>query len=44
MDDIMAMIETYKEDNPHVVITESMIRQLIEDNIEKIIEEILKEI
>ncbi len=44
MEKILFDIETYKEDNPHVYITDDMIKAVIEDNIEELIKEIRKEI
>lgn len=44
MEKILFDIETYKEDNPHVYITDDMIKAVIEDNIDELIEEIREEI
>ena len=44
MEKIIFDIETYKEDNPHVYITDDMIKAVIEDNVEELIKEIRKEI
>lgn len=44
MEEIISIIETYQEDNPHVVITDDMIKGVIEENIDKLIEEIKNEI
>lgn len=44
MEKILFDIETYKEDNPHVYITDDMIKGVIEDNIDELIKEIRKEI
>lgn len=44
MDKILFDIETYKEDNPHVYITDDMIKAVIEDNIDELIKEIREEI
>ena len=44
MKKILFDIETYKEDNPHVYITDDMIKAVIEDNIDELIKEIRKEI
>ena len=44
MEKILFDIETYKEDNPHVYITDDMIKAVIEDNIDELIKEIIKEI
>lgn len=44
MEKILFDIETYKEDNPHVYITDDMIKAVIEDNIDELIKEIREEI
>ena len=44
MEKILFDIETYKEDNPHVYITDDMINGVIEENIDELIKEIRKEI
>lgn len=44
MEKIIFDIETYKEDNPHVYITDDMIKAVIEDNIDELIKQIRKEI
>lgn len=44
MEKIICDIETYKEDNPHVYITDDMIKGVIEDNIDELIKEIREEI
>lgn len=44
MEKILFDIETYKEDNPHVYITNDMIKAVIEDNIDELIKEIREEI
>ena len=44
MEKILFDIETYKEDNPHVYITDDMIKAVIEDNIYELIKEIREEI
>lgn len=44
MQEIIEIIKTYKEDNPHVYITSSMIQAVIEENIELLIKEISEEI
>ena len=44
MEKILFDIETYKEDNPHVYITDDMIKDVIEDNIDELIKEIREEI
>lgn len=44
MEKILFDIETYKEDNPHVYITDDMIKAVIEENIDELIKEIREEI
>lgn len=44
MEKILFDIETYKEDNPHVYITDDMIKAVIEGNIDELIKEIREEI
>lgn len=44
MEKILFDIETYKEDNPHVYITDDMIKGVIEENIDELIKEIREEI
>ena len=44
MEKIIFDIETYKEDNPHVYITDDMIKGVIEDSIDELIKEIREEI
>ena len=44
MEKILFDIETYKEDNPHVYITDDMIKAVIEDSIDELIKEIREEI
>ena len=44
MEKILFDIETYKEDNPHVYITDDMIKGVIEDSIDELIKEIREEI
>ena len=44
MEEIITIIETYKEDHPEVVITDDMIKGVIEENIDLIIKEIRKEV
>lgn len=44
MEKILFDIETYKEDNPHVYITDDMIKAVVEDNIDELIKEIREEI
>ena len=44
MEKIIFEIETYKEDNPHVYITDDMIKGVIENSIDELIKEIREEI
>lgn len=44
IDEIINMIQAYKEDNPEVVITEFMIKEIIEENMEELIKEIEEEL
>lgn len=44
MNDIIGIIQTYKEDNPHVIITDDMIKGVIEENIEELVKEIKEEL
>ena len=44
IDEIIGLIQPYKEDHPHLTITDDMIKDLIEENIYKIIEEIKEEL
>lgn len=44
MEEIRGIIETYKEDHPEVYITNSMIKAVIEENIDLIISDIRKDI
>lgn len=44
MDYIIERIQAYKEDNPHVIITDDMIKQVIEDNIEELVKEIKEDL
>lgn len=44
MEKILFDIETYKEDNPHVYITDDMIKGVIENSIDELIKEIREEI
>lgn len=44
IDEIINMIQAYKEDNPQVVITEFMIKEIIEENIDNLIKEIKEEL
>lgn len=44
MDNIIGIIQAYKEDNPHVIITDDMIKEVIEENIEELVKEIKEEL
>lgn len=44
MQEIIEIIKTYKEDHPEVYITNSMIKAVIEENIDLIISDIRKDI
>ena len=44
MENIIGMIQAYKEDNPHVIITDDMIKSVIEENIEELIKEVKEEL
>ena len=44
IEQIISDIQTYKEDNPHLVITDDEIKDLIEENMEKLIKEIEEEL
>jgi hypothetical protein len=44
MNNIIGIIQTYKEDNPHVIITDDMIKEVIEENINELIKEIKEEL
>lgn len=44
MQEIIEILKTYKEDHPEVYITESMIKAVIEDNIDIFIKEIKENI
>ena len=44
MENIIGMIQAYKEDNPHVIITDDMIKSVIEENIEELAKEVKEEL
>ena len=44
IDNIIWIIQTYKEDNPHVIITDDMIKGVIEENIEELVKEVKEEL
>lgn len=44
MEEIISMLVELKEDKPHLIITDDLIKQYIEDNIDLLVEEIRKEV
>jgi len=44
MDNIIEIIQTYKEDNPHITITDDMIKEIIEQNIDELVKEVKEEL
>lgn len=44
IDEIISVIQTYKEDHPEVVITDDMIKDLINDYMKVLIKEIKEEV
>lgn len=44
MEKIIGMLQALKEDKPQIVITDEMIKQFIEENIEVLIDEIQREL
>ena len=40
MEDLIFQIQTYMEDNPHIVITDDMIKSFLEENMDKLVEEV----
>lgn len=44
MNNIIGMLEALKEDKPEIIITDELIKEFIEDNIELLINEIREEI
>ena len=44
MDKIIGIIQAYKEDNPHVIITDDMIKGVIKENIEELVKEIKEDL
>lgn len=44
MNDIIGMLQALKEDKPDLVITEDIIKEFIEDNIDVLIKEIYDEL
>lgn len=44
MDNIIGIIRTYKEDNPHIIITDDMIKEIILQSIDELVKEIKEEL
>ena len=44
MDNIIGIIQAYKEDNPHVIITDDMIKEIILQSIDELAKEIREEL
>ena len=44
MEEIISILVELKEDKPHLVITDNLIKQYIEDNIDLLVEEIKEEV
>ena len=44
MENIIGIIQAYKQDHPHIIITDEMIKEIIEENMEELIKEIREEI
>lgn len=44
MEEIIEVIKTFKEDHPHIVITQQMIKDIIDEYKDKLAEEIQKEL
>jgi hypothetical protein len=44
MNDIIGIIQAYKEDNPHIIITDDMIKEVIKENIEELVKEVKDEL
>lgn len=44
MDNIIGIIQAYKEDNHHVIITDDMIKEVIEENIDELVKEVKEEL
>lgn len=44
IEQIISDIQTYKEDHPEVVITDFMIKEIIEENMDNLIKEIEEEL
>lgn len=44
MENIIGVIEAIKQDHPHIIITDEMIKGIIVDYIDELVEEIRKEV
>ena len=44
MDNIIGMIQAYKEDNPHIIITDDMIKEIILQSIDELVKEVKGEL
>lgn len=44
MDNIIGIIQTFKEDNPHAIITDDMIKEIILQSIDKLVKEVKEEL
>ena len=44
MDNVIGMLQAYKEDNPHITITDDMIKEIIEQNIDELVKEVKGEL
>ena len=44
MDNIIGIIQAYKEDNPHVIITDDMIKEIILQSIDELVKEVKEEL
>ena len=44
MENIIGMIQAYKEDNDNVIITDDMIKSVIEENIDELVKEVKEEL
>ena len=44
MDNIIGMIQAYKEDNPHIIITDDMIKEIILQSINELVKEVKGEL
>lgn len=44
MDNIIGIIQAYKEDNPHVIITDDMIKEIILQSIDELVKEVKEDL